>query len=175
MYHTSDSRTSSSDTAFVKMIREGWKSDTMPFYYTQIAPHKTNTPDMMWAQALNVYDIPNSVMATTHDIGDYNCIHPEKKKGIGDRLAFLALTRDYGFDYIDAKTPMPVKYEYGVFYPAKAVVLRGGGWQARSIRVYKCPEVAKSVAVRYAWSRWCLSTLFNTSGIPVTPFNSTIE
>lgn len=26
---------------------------------------------------------------------------------------FLALTRDYGFDYIDAKTPMPVKYEYG--------------------------------------------------------------
>ena len=193
--------------AFVKMLREAWGNEAMPFYYTQIAQHKSNAPEMLWAQALNVYDIPNSAMATTHDISDYNCIHPEKKKEVGDRLAFLALTRDYGMDYIDAKTPMPVKYEYGegeaivtfdvgllglkprsvdldgfemagedgVFYPAKAVVLRGGEWQARSIKVYKCPEVQKPVAVRYAWSRWCPSTLFNTSGIPVTPFNSTIK
>ena len=193
--------------AFVKMVRENWKNENMPFYYTQIAPYKKHAPEMLWTQALNVYDIPNSAMATTHDIGNFTCVHPSNKKTVGDRLAYIALTRDYGFRNIDAKTPMPVKYEFGegeavvtfdvgpmglsprsqdldgfelagedgVFYPAKAVVLYGGEWKSKSIKVYQCPEVTKPVAVRYAWSRWCPSTLYNCSGIPVTPFNSTMK
>ena len=189
------------------MLRYEWQNDNMPFYYTQLAPHKSNTPDMMWIQALNTYEIPNSAMATTHDLGDYTCIHPANKKDLGDRLAYLALTRDYSLNVIDAEVPMPIKYEYGegevvvtfnvgrmglsprsrdldgfelagedgVYYPAKAVVLRGGEHKAKAIKVYRCPEVAKPVAVRYAWSRWCPSTLFNCSEIPVTPFDSTIR
>ena len=58
---------------------------------------------------------------------------------------------------------------------AKVVVLRGGEHKAKAIKVYKCPEVTKPVAVRYAWSRWSPSTLFNCSEIPVTPFDSTIR
>lgn len=194
--------------AFVRMLRKEWNNEDMPFYYTQIAPHKSNTPDMMWAQALNARDIPNSAMATLHDAGEYTCIHPAEKKVVGDRLAYLALTRDYGYEgIIDAMTPMPSGYEFnegaaivtfdtgslglsprsqdldgfelagedGIFYPAKAVVLRGGVWKAKSIKVYKCPQVQKPVAVRYAWSLWCPSTLFNCSGIPATPFNSSVR
>ena len=193
--------------AFVQMLRSEWQNENMPFYYTQLAPHKSNTPDMMWIQALNTYEIPNSAMATTHDLGDYTCIHPANKKDLGDRLAYLALTRDYSLNVIDAEVPMPIKYEYGegevvvtfnvgrmglsprsrdldgfelagedgVYYPAKAVVLRGGEHKAKAIKVYKCPQVAKPVSVRYAWSRWCPSTLFNCSEIPVTPFDSTIR
>lgn len=194
--------------AFVKMLRESWKNESMPFYYTQIAPFKTNPPEMMWAQALNVYDIPNSAMANAHDAGDFTCIHPADKKTVGDRLAYLALVRDYGFDqFVDPYTPMPVKYEFkegevfvtfevgkmglsprtkdldgfelagedGVWYPAKAVVQRGGEYKAKAIKVYKCPEVPNPVAVRYAWSTWCPSTLYNCFGIPATPFNSTIK
>lgn len=193
--------------AFVEMLRSEWGNTDMPFYYTQIAPHKTNTPDMMWAQALNVYDIPNSAMATMHDIGNYTSHHPSQKKITGDRLAFLALTRDYGLNIIDAQTPMPETYEYrdgeviitfnvgtmgltprsveidgfelagedGVFYPAKAIVIRHKGHKSKSVKVYKCAEVTKPVAVRYAWSTWCPSTLYNCNGIPVTPFNSTIN
>ena len=194
--------------AFVNLLRKSWNNESMPFYYTQIAPYKTNPPEMMWAQALNVYDIPNSAMATTHDAGDYTCIHPANKKTVGDRLAYLALVRDYGFDhFVDPYTPMPVKYEFkegeaivtfevgkmglsprskdldgfemagedGVWYPAKAVVLRGGEHKAKAIKVYKCPQVTKPVAVRYAWSKWCPSTLYNCFGIPATPFNSTIK
>jgi sialate O-acetylesterase len=193
--------------AFVKMLRESWKNESMPFYYTQIAPFKTTPPEMMWAQALNASDIPNSAMATTHDVGDFTCIHPADKKTVGDRLAYLALVRDYGFDqFVDPYTPIPVKYEFkngeayvtfkvgkmglsprskdldgfelagedGVWYPAKAVVLRGD-YKAKAIKVYKCPEVPNPVAVRYAWSTWCASTLYNCFGIPATPFNSTIK
>ena len=99
--------------AFVQMLRSEWQNEHMPFYYTQLAPHKSHTPDMMWIQSLNSYEIPNSAMATTHDIGDYTCGHPANKKDLGDRLSYLALTRDYGMNVIDAMVPMPIKYEYG--------------------------------------------------------------
>ena len=195
--------------AFVKMLRSEWQNENMPFYYTQLAPHKSNSdlPAMLWAQALNSFEIPNSAMATTHDISDYIAIHPANKKDLGDRLAYLALTRDYGMNVIDAMVPIPIKYEFregdaivtfnvgpmglsprskdldgfelagedGVFYPAKAFVLRGKGYNSKAIKVYQCPEVTKPVAVRYAWKNWCPSTLYNCSGIPATPFNSTIR
>lgn len=186
--------------AFVKMLRDRWNDESLPFYFVQIAPYKHNTPDMMWAQAQTVAMIPNSGMAATHDVGERNCIHPARKQEVGDRLAYLALTNDYGLNYIDAKTPIAVKFEFadgeavvsfdvgelglsprstdldgfelagedGVFHPAKANVVRG----TNRIKVSKCPQVAKPVAVRYAWSRWCPPTLFNCSGIPASPFAS---
>ena len=185
---------------FVKMLRKEWNDESLPFYFVQIAPYKHNTPDIMWAQAQTLAMIPNSGMAATHDVGERNCIHPARKQEVGDRLAYLALTNDYGLNYIDAKTPVAVKFEFaegeavvsfdvgplglsprstdldgfelagedGIFYPAKANVVRG----TNRIKVSKCPQVAKPVAVRYAWSRWCPPTLFNCYGIPASPFAS---
>ena len=57
--------------------------------------------------------------------------------------------------------------EDGVFYAAKGRVVGGN-----VLKVYKCPQVHKAVAVRYAMSPWCPSTLFNCYGIPATPFAS---
>ena len=185
--------------AFVKMLRKDWNDEKMPFYYVQIAPHKSNPPEFMWAQAQNLVDIPYSGMACVHDNGEYNVIHPAKKQPVGDRLAYLALTKDYGMDFIDADTPVPVKFEFkddeaivtfndmkmglspsaqdiegfelagedGVFHAAKGRIVG-----KNVLKVYKCPQVQKPVAVRYAMSRWCPSTLFNCYGIPATPFAS---
>ena len=61
--------------------------------------------------------------------------------------------------------------EDGVFYPAKAIVLRQE-YDYKAIKVYQCPQVTKPVAVRYAWSRWSPSTLYNCYGIPASPFTS---
>ena len=193
--------------AFVKMLRSEWQNENMPFYYTQLTTHNSITPEMKWIQALNIYDIPNSAIAMTLDVGDYACIHAPKKKEVGERLAYLALTRDYDLDVIDAKAPMPINYIFnegeaivtfdvgdmglspclveldgfelagddGVFYPAKCVVLRGKSWKGKSVKVYGCPEIAMPKAVRYAWKRDSQATLFNSSGIPVTPFSSQIR
>lgn len=98
--------------AFVKMLREEWENEDMPFYFTQIAPFGYGDPDgrlggyMMWAQAQTLDLIPHSGMATTHDAGDLACIHPANKKAVGDRLAFLALENDYGVKGIDSKAPV---------------------------------------------------------------------
>lgn len=105
--------------AFVKMLRLKWQNENMPFYYTQLTTHNSITPEMKWVQALNIYDIPNSAIATTLDVGDYACIHAPRKREVGERLAYLALTRDYALDVIDAKAPMPVEY---VFNEGEAIV-----------------------------------------------------
>lgn len=105
--------------AFVKMLRDEWGDQTMPFYFTQIAPYEYENPDhpqagfMMWAQAQTLELIPNSGMACLHDAGEYACIHPANKKVVGDRLAYQALENDYGVKGFDSKTPIPVKFEFG--------------------------------------------------------------
>lgn len=193
--------------AFVRMLRQEWGNEKMPFYFTQIAPYGYFNPDapdagyMMWAQAQTLEMIPLSGMAASHDTGEINCIHPADKKSVGDRLAYLALVNDYGFMGIDAQTPLPVEYKFeegqvvvtfeagefglnplskdvdgfelagedGVFYPAKAIVM----WNnPRQVLVYKCPQVQKPVAVRYGMKNWSEATLFNSSGIPISPFRS---
>lgn len=104
--------------AFVKMLRQEWENEDMPFYFTQIAPYKYEDPNlphagyMMWAQAQTLELIPNSGMACLHDAGEFACIHPANKKVVGDRLAFQALENDYGVKGIDSKTPIPVKFEF---------------------------------------------------------------
>ena len=183
--------------AFVKMLRKDWNNEKMPFYYTQIAPYKHNNPEFMWAQAQNLADIPFSGMASAHDVGEYHVIHPSRKQPVGDRLAYLALTNDYGMDYIEANTPVPVKCEFKedeviVYFNTGKMGISprsqdldgfelagedGVYYAAKGylvggdkIKVYKCPQVKNPVAVRYAMKRWCPPTLFNGFGIPVTPF-----
>lgn len=191
--------------AFVKMLRDEWGNDRMPFYFAQIAPYRYAGEDhrsagyMMWAQAQTLKEIPFSGMAATHDVGSRYCAHPPKKKQVGDRFAYLALANDYGFKEIEAKTPMPKEFVFDgekaivcfdvsklgvgpinsdlsgfelagedkVFYPAVARVDK----DCKSVTVTS-PQVAKPIAVRYAMRNWSEATLFNSFGIPVSPFRS---
>ncbi|MBQ2918004.1 MAG: sialate O-acetylesterase [Bacteroidales bacterium] len=193
--------------AFVKMLRQEWGNDRMPFYFTQIAPYGYFNPDapdagyMMWAQAQTLEMIPYSGMAATHDVGEVNCIHPADKKSVGDRLAFLALVNDYGYEGIDAATPIPIDFK---FEEGQAIVTFEAGYMGLSplskdvdgfelagedgifypakgivlwnnpkkVLVYKCPQVQKPVAVRYGMKNWSEATVFNCFGVPISPFRS---
>ena len=187
--------------AFVRMLRQEWKNDRMPFYYTQLAQFKTINPELRWVQARNLAEIPYSSMATAFDAGEYDCIHPADKKVVGDRLAHIALANDYGFDQIDAATPVPSGYE---FREGEAIVTFHVGSLGLSprrvdldgfelagedgvfhpakarvsedggkyIKVYGCPQVPHPVAVRYGMEYWCKPTLFNCYGVPASPFRS---
>lgn len=194
--------------AFVKMLRRDWENDKMPFYFVQIAPYKASGADkargglMMWSQAQSLENIPYSGMVTTHDVGDFYCVHPPKKRVVGERLAYLALSNDYGVSVVDVKAPLPVKFEFKegeavvtfnncenrgigpifrdlegfelagedrVFHPAVAQVIIN--MERNQISV-KSPSVSAPVAVRYGMKNWSVPTLFNNSGIPVSPFRS---
>lgn len=170
--------------------------------YKASNPDKRRGGFMMWAQAQTLELIPNSGMACLHDAGDYYCVHPPYKKVVGERLAYLALSNDYDIDAIDAKTPIAVKFEFKdggaivtfnncekrgigpifreltgfelagedkIFHPATAQVIIN--MERNQIRVTS-PDITNPVAVRYGMRNWSEATLFNTYGIPVSPFRS---
>ena len=192
--------------SFVKMLREKWGNDEMAFYFTQIAPYMYDDPNareaafLMWSQAQTLNRIRHSGMAVTHDIGEEVCIHPAKKKEVGDRLAFLALSKKYNQRFFDADPPIADKFE---FTDGKAIVtfkvsnfgvgpikkdLEGFEVAGEdkvfypavarvSTKDYKvievsCPEVPNPVAVRYGMRNWSKASVFSHYGIPASPFRS---
>ena len=57
--------------------------------------------------------------------------------------------------------------EDGVFYPALGRVCND-----KRYMLVKCPEVPNPVAVRYGMRNWSVATVFNCSGIPLSPFRT---
>ncbi|MDE5637369.1 MAG: sialate O-acetylesterase [Alistipes sp.] len=88
--------------ALVDLWRKTWGDETMPFYMTQLAPYRYEGDDLrslplvVEAQYKAAAEIPHSGIAATGDLGNPTCIHPPRKLEVGRRLAYLALTNDYG-------------------------------------------------------------------------------
>lgn len=97
--------------SLVKLWRETWGDDTMPFYFTQLAPYRyegdnlRSLPLVIEAQYRAMAQIPRSGIAATTDLGNPTCIHPQRKREVGMRLAYLALANDYGIKGLPAPAP----------------------------------------------------------------------
>lgn len=93
-------------TAFPLMItdwRRQWNQGDFPFYFCQLAnflPKKTEPGDSAWAELREAQSmtlgLPNTGQAVLIDIGESVDIHPRNKKDVGERLALIALAKDYG-------------------------------------------------------------------------------
>ena len=192
--------------AFVRMLREQWGLGEIPFHYVQIAPYSYGNPDLAGGSALlreaqmrNLEEIPASGMAVTLDIGNKDCIHPQQKKEVGERLAWLALAKNYGLKGFEPDTPIYQSMEikenkaYLTFRTGKASLaprgnLLGGFEVAGADRIFHpakawietekgrlvvtSDEVQKPVAVRYAFRNYAEASLFNTFGIPASSFRT---
>ena len=188
--------------AYVDMMRTKFGNSSLPFYYVQIAPYKTKDGNGRYireAQLNNLKTIPNSGMVVTTDAGDTRCIHPAKKKPVGQRLALLALYNDYGIKGFDPNPPtyesMSVKCKYATLkFNVGESQLAPKGWDLDGFEVagedkvfhpavakvkgkdeltVACDKVEKPVAVRYNFSDTAdVATLFNLSGIPASPFRT---
>ena len=99
----------------VDLWRKEWKLGELPFYYVEIAPHDYNAPDETFAALLREEQfkaqeiISNSFMVSTNDLVEKyesNNIHPKNKKGIGKRLAYIALSNTYNLKGIKAIGPI---------------------------------------------------------------------
>ncbi len=97
--------------SLVNLWRNKWNNQNMPFYYVQLAPYRySNSQDISMpltveAQYKALKQIPLSGIAATTDIGNEICIHPGRKKQVGDRLAFMALRNEYGIKGLPADAP----------------------------------------------------------------------
>ena len=97
-------------TAFPLMItdwRTRWQQGDFPFYFVQLAnyqvkeskPAESGWAELREAQSLTL-KLPNTGQAVIIDIGESGDIHPRNKKDVGERLAKIALARDYGKDLV---------------------------------------------------------------------------
>ena len=106
---------------FATMVN-GWRAnwnatDTLPFYYCQIAPYDyalvtekgkpvINAAFLREAQLKAEKLIPASGMAVLMDAGEEKCIHPAQKQLAGERLALLALSKTYAVKGVSAESPL---------------------------------------------------------------------
>ena len=92
-----------------------WDQGNFPFYYVQISPYNYSKKDHAYVirevQLHTMNKLPNLGMATTTDIGEKHSIHPAKKIEVGERLAYWALNKDYGFKHTLYEGPIYDKME----------------------------------------------------------------
>ncbi|MBP6671999.1 MAG: glycosyl hydrolase family 2, partial [Bacteroidetes bacterium] len=187
-------------TLFPMMIQQ-WRNDfnsgTFPFLFAQIAPWKYSAgshSELLREAQLKTLSLKNTGMAVTLDIGNNDNIHPARKEEVGQRLALLALNRQYGkkitpsgpeyssmkiengkiilsFKNIGGGLVLSNDAEFMIagddqrFLPASAMV------KGSSI-IVSHPDVAKPAAVRYAFSDTSSAVLFNKEGFPASSFRT---
>ncbi|MFN9719409.1 MAG: sialate O-acetylesterase [Planctomycetota bacterium] len=146
---------------------------------------------------LKTLSVPKTGMAIAIDIGEAKDIHPKNKQEVGRRLALWALGDIYHRAVAAISGPLPVEYQQldnsirVTFTHADGGLVADGGelkgfvvagedqqWKPAQARilgtavVVSSPEVARPVAVRYAWSADPDCNLFNTAGLPASPFRT---
>ncbi|QQS46104.1 MAG: sialate O-acetylesterase [Acidobacteriota bacterium] len=147
------------------------------------------------AQTMTLKASPKTGMALAIDHGTYDDIHPRNKQPIGARLALSALSVAYGRKVVHSG-PMFVSMEIEKdkailsFNNAVGLEARGGElkgfliagedrqWRVAQARILSnrvevwSSEVARPVAVRYAWAKFPECNLYNKEGLPAVPFRT---
>lgn len=178
--------------------RRQWGIGDFPFLYVQISNFKS-TPREDWAelreQQVRTLAMRNTAMAVTIDIGNPDDVHPTDKLDVGLRLARAARVLTYGenvehsgpmfrqattesnairawFDHakgLNAKGAAVTGFEVagrdGKFVPATATI-------DGATVVASSPDVSAPVYVRYGWANSPQCDLFNSDGLPASPFTS---
>ena len=170
-----------------------------PFNYNKGEGKGRNSAYLREAQLKCLDLIPASGMITLMDVGDNRTIHPMEKEAVGNRFAYMALGRTYekkGFpttgplyksmqiegdkvtlffdemgrgltSYRLPVNDVEVAGEDKVFYPATVRF----GKDMKSL-IVSSPQVARPVAVRYAFKDYVKGTLFNLYGLPASSFRT---
>ncbi len=192
----------------VEHWRKLWNNPDLPFYFVEIAPfaydgdaNGVNGALLREAQFDAQALIPNSAMICTNDlVKPYEApqIHPANKRQVGERLAYQALNKTYGYKAIVADSPsyesMEVKGDTievsfrnasEGFSPWNDIVgfevagADGKFYPAEAwldtgrMRVcVRSEKVSSPVAVRYGFRNFLPGNLKNHRGLPLIPFRS---
>lgn len=192
--------------ALIKDWRKQWKDNNLPFLYVQLPnfmesesqPGKSSWAQIREAQ-LHTLALPHTAMAVTHDIGEWNDIHPLNKKDVGYRLFLAAEKQAYGNNIIHSgpiyKTmevrgnKMIITFEnvggglvareggvnlrhFAIADASREFVWAKASIQGNKVIVYN-DNIQHPVAVRYAWADNPEgANLYNKEGLPASSFRT---
>jgi sialate O-acetylesterase len=188
-------------STMIRDWRRAWGQGELPFLFVQLANYGKVAPDSTWpelreAQAQTLA-LRNTGMAVTVDIGDPQDIHPTNKQDVGLRLALAARAIAYGERGLVYSGPQ--YRQMTVEGPALRLWFdhAGGGLKSgsgelkgftiagrdrkfvpaqaridKNTVVVTSPNIEQPVAVRYGWEASPEVNLFNTEGLPASPFRT---
>jgi sialate O-acetylesterase len=159
-------------------------------------PGESEWAELREAQMMTL-GVPRTGMAVIIDIGDPNDIHPRNKLDVGKRLAAWALAETYHqkiepsgplydfFSVEDDKIRIQFKHVDGGLKtsdggPPKGFSIAGADHKFVSANasvkgnavIVWSKDVARPVAVRYAWADNPACNLYNAAGLPASPFRT---
>jgi sialate O-acetylesterase len=186
--------------------RQKWYQGNFPFLFVQlpnfmekaVQPSESNWARLRESQSAAL-SVPNTGMAVTIDIGEWNDIHPLNKADVGTRLAYTARKIAYGDATVEDSGPIyqSMKIEGGKIvisftHTGSGLWSKGGGelkhfaiagadkkfvWAHASIEGNTVSvwnnQIPRPVAVRYAWADNPEgANLYNKEGLPAAPFRT---
>ncbi|HZJ60145.1 MAG TPA: sialate O-acetylesterase [Chitinophagaceae bacterium] len=192
--------------ALITDWRNKWKEGSIPFLFVQLPnfmevnylPSESQWAELREAQ-LKSLSVPNVGMAVTIDLGEWNDIHPDRKKEVGERLALAAEKIAYGEKDIVSSGPV---YQSSTIEGNKVIISftnTGSGlitndgeelsqfaiagadkkfvWAKAKIEGDKVvvwnEDIADPMYVRYAWAdNPDNPNLYNKEGLPASPFRT---
>jgi sialate O-acetylesterase len=194
--------------ALITSWRMAWHKNDLPFLYVQLpnflapvtTPQETGIAVLRQHQ-LNTLALPNTGMAVTIDVGEWNDIHPLQKKPVGDRLALQAKRLVYGDKKIIHSGPLPLSAKWNGKNIRVSFTHTGSGLVSRASTIVNEVTVAGSdkkfewagayiqnnqlmvtttiqqpMYIRYAWANNPdKANLYNKEGLPASPFELTIQ
>lgn len=191
--------------ALINDWRNKWNQGSLPFLYVQLPgfmDYNYLPSESGWAMLresqLKALSAPNSAMAVAIDLGEWNDIHPDNKRDVGERMALAALKLAYGEDLVYSG---PI-YQNAIIEGDKIVISfnhTGTGlitndgeepgdfaiagadkkfvWAKAKIEGNKVivwsDEIKQPMYVRYAWADNPVHpNLYNKEGLPASPFRT---
>ena len=192
--------------ALIAGYRSVFQKPDLPFYFVQLAPYQYRTDyrelPKIWQSQLNTFfEVANTGMVVTTDIGTPTNVHPPNKQDVGKRLAKWALSETYGVQGLITSGPIFDSFSVtdnqltvhfrngtadGLFTPAKCEKIShfeicgvDGNWSKAEANIVGNTVVLKSffvpepTSVRFGWHHTAVPNLFNGALLPASPFNST--
>lgn len=197
-------------TELIRQWRSDWGDEghALPFYMVEIAPYNYGSKEkcsgalLRSAQHEVAERVENCGIVVTNDLvysWEERQIHPSRKREVGERLAALALNRDYAVP-VPCYSPVATRIfrfdneigielancGYGIsrlaeiqgleiagpdgeFKPVDKVRFNNGAL------LIKCDNASLPCTVRYGWGDFKPGNLQSTEGLPLAPFCLTLE
>lgn len=187
--------------SMISSWRSAWNQD-FPFYFVQIAPFQYNNKEPLAAylreqQALTATNLPKTAMVVITDLVDnIQDIHPIQKKAVAKRLADITLAEIYHANLKDYKSPMYKSHEIkgnnieitfanldgnllskgditDLFIASENKEFKPAKGKIKGNKlIVESTEVKNPVAVRFGFTETAMPNLFNSNGLPVSPFRT---
>lgn len=190
--------------------RSLWGQD-LPFYFVEIAPFRHGDAEATWAAELREAQwrltelLPNTAGVSTNDlVQEYEIdnVHPADKRSVGERLAYLALHRDYAQYEIACYSPQYERHEvrdsaivvyfshaedgFSRYHDIRGFEVAGEDGVFVPASVTELPEAKNAllltaepetgvqhvVAARYCFRNFQLGNMANMRYLPIVPFRT---